>query len=330
MKIGIVGTGVFSVAMAHCLAQNTENNIIMWSENKELVEDYKKTKKMDIIFKGKVFPNNITLTNSYAEVVNDVELVFLMPSLTYLESVCESLKEYLVKTIPVIIGTKGMDKEKGLLVHQIVKKYLKNPISILSGPTFADDVLEGDQVAFTVACKGKKVKNQINRAFENTTTRIKFSKDLLGTALSGSVKNIYAVGAGIIEGLGYHTSTQSYYITAAFQELETILYMYDANLSTLHSLAGLGDLVATCSSNKSRNYAFGVLLGKKKNKKEITTYKEKNTLEGIASLEIVTQIFKKKHIKTPLITAIYQIVFEDAQPQILMDALEATKLNSQL
>lgn len=327
MKIGIIGTGVFSASIANCLAQNTENQITMWSENQSLVEEYKKTNKLESIFKDKVFPKNIVLTNSYED-VKDTEIIFIMTSINYIENVCNSLKDIIDKTIPICIGTKGVYGDKQKLVHELVKQILKNPIAILSGPTFAEDVMNLDPIAFNVACRGKKIKNTIQKAFDGANVKIEFTRDLVGIALCGSIKNVYAIGSGILEGLGYKESTSAYYLTAVMKELENILYMLDSDLDTLHSLAGFGDLIATCTSNKSRNYNLGVLLGKKKSKKEIESYKEKNTVEGVTTLENVQILLTKKHIKTPIITVLYKIVFEFEKPEALLEVMKDMKLNS--
>lgn len=330
MKIGIIGTGVFSASIANMLAQNTENKIIMWSENKKLVTDYKKTNKLEPIFKDKVFPSNITLTPNYDTALKDVDVVFLMTSIHFIESVCTSIKDKLNKNVLVCIGTKGiaMMGEKRKFAYQIAKSILKNPLAILSGPTFAEDVMALDPIAFSIACKGKKNKETLLKAFENPNVKVVFTSDYLGVSLAASVKNIYAIGAGILAGLGYKESTLAYYLTAVYKELETILYMYESSLTTLHSLAGFGDLVATCSSSKSRNYHLGFLLGKKKSKKEIDTFKENNTIEGLSSLEHCMALFHKKHIKTPIMTAILKIVNEEETPDTLLNTIKEVKLNS--
>lgn len=330
MKIGIIGTGVFSVSIANVLAQNTNNKIVMWSENKKLVEDYKKTNKLEIIFKDKVFPKNIVLTDSYEEVLKEINLLFLMTSIPYLENVCEEIKDKLDIKVPICIGTKGIvttnGKEK--FAYEGVKKNVKNPLAVLGGPTYAEDVLALAPIAFTVACKGKNNKNLINQAFDVKNVKMVFTRDHKGVSICGCVKNIYAIGSGILAGLGYKESTLAYYLTSVYNELETILYMYESSLTTLHSFAGFGDLVATCSSIKSRNYSLGLLLGKKRSKKELDSFIEKNTIEGLVSLEAIIKICSKKHIKTPIITAISKIIKEEEQPEYLLETIKDVKLNS--
>lgn len=330
MKIGIIGTGVFSVAIAHTLSQNTDNFITMWSENKELVEEYKKTNKMESIFKEKVFPNNIKLTDSYEEALKEIDLLFLMTSISYLKDVSKVLIEKVDKSIPICIGTKGIVLYEGKerFAYEIIKQNLKNPLALLSGPTYAEDVVSLDPIAFSIACKNKKTREKLLKAFEVENIKIEFTQDFKGVSTCGSLKNVYAIGSGIIAGLGYKESTLAYYITAVYKELETVLYSLNSSLATLHSLAGFGDLIATCSSIKSRNYSLGLLYGQKKNKKELDSYKENNTIEGFVSIEAFINLFVKKHIKTPIVMAIFKIVNDEEKPEYLLEILKESKLNS--
>lgn len=328
MKIGIIGTGVFSASIAYVLSSSTDNKIIMWSENEKLVTDFKRTNKMTSLFRDIVFPNNVTLTNELEESIKEIDCLFLMTSIPYLEKVCISLQDKLEKNIPICIGTKGIFGEKPKFAYEIVKQYLKNPLSVLSGPTFANDCIALDPIAFNIAYKGKKTKELFVRTFDVSNVKIVFTKDLVGTSICGCVKNIYAIGSGIMEGLGYKDSTKAFYLTSVFKELETILYRYESSITTLHSLAGLGDLIATCSSTKSRNYTLGVLLGKKKGESEIEKYKKENTLEGLSSLENIFPLFQKKHIKTPILSVLYKIAIENSNPSELLDVIKETKLNS--
>lgn len=321
MKIGIIGTGVFSTSLALLCSSNKENTIIMWSENETLVNDFKKTKKLNGIFKDKTIPKNIKVTNSYEEALKDADLVFLMTSVKYLDSVCKDIKNSIHKNTPVCIGTKGITKENKKFVHELVHKHLKNKIAILSGPTFAFDVASLDPIGFTLACKDKKVCSLIKKAFDFDSVRIEISEDYKGVAICGCVKNIYAIGSGILSGLGYHESTNALYLTSVYEELLTILYTYKSSFETLIGLAGFGDLLLTCNSNKSRNFSYGEMIGKKKNKKTIEKFKNENTIEGIETLEVLYSTFKRKHIKCPIINCIYAIIYQEKDPKELISVI---------
>lgn len=321
MKIGIIGTGVYSTSIALTLASNKDNKIVLWSENQKLVEDYKKTKKLNTIFKDKTIPKNISVTNTYEEALDDAEAVFLVTGVEYLDDVCKEIRNIIKPEVPVCIGTKGIASDSKKFVHEIAHRYLKNKITIISGPTFAVDIANLDPVGFVVAGKDKKVRTVIKKVFDFDDVRIDETDDLNGIAVCACVKNIYALGAGILKGLGYNESTRALYLTEVYEELGNILYKFKSSLTTLNGLAGFGDLVLTCSSEKSRNFTYGEMIGKKKNKKDAKKYLEENTVEGVNTLSALYPILKRKHVKCPVMDAIYKIVYEDENPQLLSSDL---------
>ncbi len=318
MKIGILGTGVFSVSIALVLSQKNENTIVMWSENKLLVESYQKNRKFTTFFKDKKMPKNIHLTNSYAKAVESMDLVFLLPSVSYLENVCMSIQKLIKKDVPICIGTKGIAPNGNLFVHEVARKYLKNPLLVFGGPTFAIDVANLEPVAFQVASKNKKSISLFKKAFLSTSIFPTFTDDFIGISLCGCVKNIYAIGAGIIHGLGYNESTLLFYLTCVYQELEMLLFRFHSTIITLHGFSGFGDLVLTCTSFKSRNHSFGEILGKSTSIKEKEKYLNENTVEGVHTLEALVAILKKKRVEAPIINVIYKIVYQNDDPKNLL------------
>jgi glycerol-3-phosphate dehydrogenase (NAD(P)+) len=305
--------------MALTLASNKDNKITMWSENETLVKDFKKTKKLSTIFEDKNIPKNINVTNSLEEALTEAEIVFLIPSINYLEEVCINIKDIINPKIPVCIGTKGIKNQK--FAFEIAKKYLKNDISVISGPTYAQDLANLEPVGFTIASKRIRSRKKLKKVFSFSDIKIETTRDLIGISICGSVKNVYAIGSGIIKGLKYNESTQALYLTNAYHELEEILYYNESNLATIESLAGIGDLVATCTSEKSRNFTYGEMISSKANKKDITKYLKNNTIEGIITLEEIIPLLKKKHIKAPIIEAINNIINNDENPNILVNTI---------
>lgn len=321
MKIGIIGTGVYSTAIALTLASNKDNKIVMWSENEKLVEDYKKTKKLNTIFKDKSIPKNISITNAYEEAIIDAEVVFLMPCVDYLDDVCKEIRKLIKPEIPVCVGSKGIASDSKKLVCDIAKKYLKNKISVISGPTFAADIANLEPIGFTLASKDKKSREKFKKVFDFDDVRIDLTDDIIGTSVCGCVKNIYAIGSGIINGLEYNESTKALYLTTVFEELGNILYKYNSTLATQNSLAGFGDLVLTCSTDKSRNFTYGKMIGSKAGKKEIKKFLEENTVEGINTLNAIYPILKRKRVKCPIIQAIYNILNNKENPKKLIEII---------
>ncbi len=321
MKIGIVGTGLFSVSVAIRLAEVQGNLIELWSENKDLVKDFKKTKKLNTIFKGKDIPIGITVSNSIEDVLKEKDIVFLMSSIPYFSSSVDLIKDLISKEIPVVIGTKGVNK-MGLFPYQIAKKSLKNPLLIMSGPTFAQDMCSHKLLGFTLAGTHKKSKVLVKKAFLDSEVVIEESVDLLGTSLVGVLKNVYAIGSGLLKETMGLESTKAFYITAVYHEIYDLLYRFYGKEETLFSLSCLGDLILSCNSEESRNFSYGALLGKKSTKKEINEFKKKNTIEGVESLEYLMPLINKKRAKAPLLRSIYEIVNQNQQVEDFITILK--------
>ena len=320
MKIGIIGTGAFSTSIALSLSLKDSNEIVMWSENKKVVADYKKTQKIESLYQDRMFPKSITLTTSYEDTLKDVQVLFLMTGVSYLENVCEAIKDKLDKKVPIVIGTKGIAENSGKFVHEIVKSKLKNPFAILGGPTFSVDVAAFQPIGFQLATKSKKIFMLIQGLFDASNVKMTFTNDFIGLAVCGCVKNVYAIGAGIINGLGYHESTQALYLTAIYKELEEILYKYESTLSTYHGFAGFGDLILTCSSKTSRNYSYGELLGKN-DKKALKSYLKNTTVEGVSTIASLLPLLQKKGIKAPILHLLQEIISGEKDPVSLVDIL---------
>ncbi len=321
MKIGIIGTGAFSTSIALLLASDKNKNITMWSENEKLVESFLETKKLNTIFKDKSIPKNIKVTNNYEETLKEADVVFLLTSINYLNDVCKDIKHLISPNIPVYIGTKGIAANSKKFVPEIVTKHLKNKIALFGGPTFANDVVAIDPIGFVIASKDKKCRAIFKSLFATNNVRIEESSDLNGVALCSCLKNIYAIGSGIISGLKYHESTNALYLTYVYQELFNILYKMNSSLETLNGLGGLGDLILTCNSPQSRNYSYGEKVAKKTSKTALEKYLKENTVEGLNTLEAIYPMFKRKHLKCPIIYSLYSILYQDENPQKLIDLI---------
>ncbi len=323
MKIGIVGTGLFSVSVAIRLAEGKGNLVELWSENKDLVKDFKKTKKLNTIFKGKDIPIGITVSNSIEDVLKEKDVIFLMSSIPYFSSSVDLIKDLIPKEIPVVIGTKGVDKS-GCFPYQIAKNSLKNPILVMSGPTFAQDMCSRQLLGFTLAGTHKKSKELVQKAFLDSDVVIEESTDLMGVSLMGVLKNVYAIGSGLLKGASFLESTKALYLTAVYREIYDLLYRFYGKEETLFSLSCLGDLILSCNSEESRNFSYGLLLGKKSTKKEINDFKKKNTIEGVESLEYLMPLIHKKRAKAPLLHSIYEIVNQNQKVEDFMALLKSS------
>ena len=311
MNITMIGCGVYSMAMAKRLSKVSTNNIKVWSEDPAKVKEYSKSNKIKSIFKDEKFSNNIKLYDKYYDAIRDADIIFIMVASKFMSTVLENMKPYFKADMKIIVGTKGISLEDKKFFSKVIKNTLKtNNIAFISGPSFAIDILNDEILALTVATKKRKIYKDLQKIYKDTNTSLEKTSDVIGVQLAGLLKNIYAIGAGIYEGLGNSNSNRGIYLTKITKEMLHILYMSDCEEMTILSYASLGDTIMTCSNKESRNYSYGITLTSKK-KNDAVNYLKNNTVEGHDNLEVMYKMLKKKRIKAPIIYTIYDIVYNN-------------------
>ena len=325
MKISVIGLGVYSLAISKMLAKKDENEIVIWTENNEKYEEYKKIKKVASVFDTKV-PKNIKISASMEDTLENTNLIYIITASKYVDIVTKQMKPYYNPKIPVCIASKGIEESREELLSNIVKNALKtNNIAVISGPTFAVDILNNEPVALALASKTKKAKEYVLNTLANDTLKLRPSKDMIGIQMCGSIKNVIAIASGILSGLGYSNSTQSFLINESLHDIKDIIKIFGGNPKTILSFAGVGDLMLTCTSTKSRNFSFGVIVGSTKDQNKINEYLATHTVEGYNTLEIVYKMLQKKGIEIELITTIYDIVYNGVDANTLAKFLVTKK-----
>lgn len=325
MKISVIGLGIYSLAISKMLAKKENNEIVIWTENKEKYEEYKKTKQIKSIFDTTI-PKNIKISASLEEVLKDTNLIYIITASKYVDIITEKMKEFYNPEIPICIASKGIEESREELLSSIVKRILKtNNIAVISGPTFAIDIINNEPVALALASKTKKAKEMVLNTLANDTLKLRPSKDMIGIQMCGSIKNVIAIASGILSGLGYSNSTQSFLINESLHDIKDIIKIFGGKPKTILSFAGVGDLMLTCTSTKSRNFSFGYIIGSTKDSKKIKEYLTNNTVEGYNTLEIIYKMLHKKGIEIKLITTIYNIVYNGENPDVLAKFLITKK-----
>ena len=322
MKITMIGTGAYGLSLALMLAKKEKNNIVMWSENPAIVEEFKSTKTLNSILKDIEIPSNIEVTNSYEEAMKDTKMIFITSAAKFVKNICDSIKPFYKSNIPICIASKGIEEHSLMLLSSVVNDTLNtNKIVNISGPTFAIDLAKNEPSALAIAGLDKKALKVVKNTLENDTLKLRVSNDILGIQICGSVKNIIAIAAGIVKGLGYTESTQAFLINESIHDIKYLIKCLGGNPKTILSFAGIGDLLLTCTSTKSRNFSFGYVIGSTKDKKKIKEFLANNTVEGYYTLLSMYKLIKKKRIKMPIIDLIYDIVMNDVDASKLTEFL---------
>jgi len=304
MKIGIIGGGVWGSAIAKLLSNNkvciiTRDTKIVTSINEH---------RFNPRLKYAVFNENVSATADLNE-AKDMDYLFLtLPS--------QKIRDVLSKvdlsknTQEIIIASKGIEIESCSFLSDVVKEVSKNTnINILSGPCFSEEVSQNLPTAVTFASSNKKSFENINSLFHNKNFRIYYSEDLIGCQIGGALKNIYAIAAGITLGLNLGENAKSALITRSFVEITRFGEAMGAKKQTIFGLSGLGDLMLTCSSLKSRNTKFGQLISSTNNPDIDDILKSQQITEGYYTVKAVKNIADDKKIEMPIMNAIYNILY---------------------
>lgn len=317
MKISILGTGAYGLALA--LSLNKGNNeISMWTKLEQEKEEITTKHSYEKVLPNVIISQSIKVTTNIQEAIKEKELIIIAIPANFVASVSNELKDYITPNQHICIATKGIEQNSCLFMDQIITNIINtNNISVISGPSFAIDTVSDNPIGLNLASTNDKTIEIVKEAFHNTNIKLMVNNDILGTELCGSIKNIYAIACGILDGLNTNESTTSMFLTKAILNLQKLITDLGGNNETVLSYAGFGDLILTCTSTKSRNYTLGKLIATSDNK-TINEYKENNTIEGLYTLKSIIQLITKYNIKSKLIEIINNIVYENHNPQILI------------
>ncbi len=321
MKIAMLGTGVYGLAIASKLAENG-NQVIMWTENKDKENEYQTTHNLKSINESYNLSDNIEVTSNVQDAMNGAKIVFFTCASKYTNEIASMILPYFEKNMIICIASKGIEEKTCHLLSNVIKFILnaKN-ITVISGPTFAVDMLAGEPVALAIAGTNRKSQNIVVKALSCDTVKLRISKDIIGVQICGAVKNVIAIASGILGGLGYSESTRAFLINESLHDIKDLISFLGGKPKTILSFAGVGDLLMTCMSTKSRNYSFGYVIGSTKDKNKIDKFLKEHTVEGYNTLKTVMLLLKKKNINIELISLINDIVDYKESPEKLSEFL---------
>lgn len=314
-KIGILGRGSWGNTLAFLLGQ--EKEVIIWSRNEAEVRRINKTRR----FKKPstlIYPDKVTITSNLEDLF-DCEIIISAISVKGIEDVFGKLKELKIpEKIIIVNGSKGVEPNTLKTPCQLIGSILpNNPVAVVSGPNLAKEVIAGKPMVTEVACKDIDIAKQIQGAIQCPTLRVYTDTDVIGVELAGALKNIIAIAAGCCDGLELGVSAKSSLITRGIAEIGKFLAFYGGKTETLLGASGVGDLVATASSDLSRNYRVGYNLAKGKNLNHIIeTLGE--VAEGINTTYAVYRICQENNLQMPIVEQVKAVLDNNITP---VDAL---------
>ena len=320
MKVGIFGCGAYGLALSSILDENN-CELIMWTKFAEEKENLEKQRKNETLLPNYILPNKVKLTTNVAECIKDSDLLIIAIPTTFVSSLTKEMAPY-IKNHHILIASKGIEKRNGQLISEILEENLDTSnIAVISGPTFAKDLISKMPAGLTLASKSKETMKIVNAALQSKYLKLRCTDDIIGVEICGAIKNVIAISSGILSGLGANESSTAMLLTEAAYDMQSILKALGGEKSTILSYAGFGDLLMTSTSKKSRNYNYGILVGKKVPTNVLEEYLKNNTVEGYYTLISIYETLNNKNITIPIIDLIYDIVMLKDSPEELLTFL---------
>lgn len=318
-KVAVMGSGSWGTALGMVLA-DAGNEVAMWAREPNVVVDINDRHLNERYHPGLALPESMWASSDPAEVLADAEIVILaIPSQTLRENLAK-WRSFLAADAVVVSLMKGIELGTVMRMSQVIAEVAQIPpsrVAVLSGPNLAREISQRQPAATTVACASEESALQLADAITTTYFRPYYTTDVVGAEIGGSVKNVIALAAGMAVGLGFGENTQSSLITRGLAEMTRLGVALGANPMTFQGLAGIGDLIATCSSPLSRNRTFGENLGKGLTVAE-TIERTNQTCEGVKSCQSIAELAGLNGVDMPITLEVVKVVHEGMRPQEML------------
>lgn len=314
-SISVLGTGSWGTALALLAARN-DCDTLLWGHNRQHVEALRRAGENQRYLPGFIFPDKLRVTDDLREAVAfSPRLLISVPSHAF-KSTLINIKPFLGQSPQIAWATKGFDGETGALLSEVVAGILGENIAtaVLSGPTFAREVAADLPTAITIASASEDFISQLTGALHNQRFRTYTSTDIVGVQVGGAIKNVLAIAAGIADGLGFGANTRAALITRGLTEIMRLGIKLGGQSDTFMGLAGLGDLILTCTDNQSRNRRFGLALGQGKSR-ERAVEEIAQEVEGISAAHEAYRLSQKYNVEMPITEQVYNVLFNGLDPK---------------
>ena len=320
-NIAVVGAGAWGTALSIALARQDRHRVSLWAYEKEVRESIAQRGTNDLFLPEQAIPPSVRVSNDFGEVLGGAEIVVgVMPS-HHTRRVFQQMAPHLTRDMLFVSATKGVENDSLLRMSEVICQVLGaqgvgDPrIGALSGPSFAKEVAMADPTAITVGSPDADLAATVQREFSDHTFRIYTNHDIVGVELGGALKNVIAIAAGVCDGLGLGYNTVAALITRGLAEIARLAVACGARQETLAGLAGMGDLVLTCTGGLSRNRTVGVELGKGRRLDDIIAGMHGMVAEGVLTTNAAVGLAKKMGVEMPISEQMYAILHEGKSPR---------------
>ena len=323
----LLGAGSWGTALALVLSRN-QHQVYLWDIDTNLIEKLKSEKCNSRYIPSVLFPDNLVPIGSIDQAPNDIHMIVNAVPCHGLRDSLQLLKSF--SDISICLACKGFEPGTQKLNHEVVREIIPGcPTAILSGPSFAKEVAAGLPTAVTIAAEDMTVAQGFADLFHCEVFRIYTHNDYIGVQVGGAVKNVMAIAAGIADGLGFGANTRSALITRGLNEIMRLGMAMGAQQETFMGLAGVGDLVLTCTDNQSRNRSLGLLLAEGLSIQEASD-KIGQAIEGLKTAIEVGELAKKYHIEMPITEQVINVLQSKCSPREAVQNLLAREPKAEM
>ncbi len=330
MRLSIVGAGSFGTTMA-IVAARAGHDVLLWAHDPHVAEGIQRERRNPVYLPAVELDAHIGATSSLAEAAAFSDSVFMVVPSHHFRRVLAEMTPHLHGRVDVVSGTKGIENDTLETMSQVTAQVLAEKLrafAVLSGPTFALETARGDPTVAVVASKDDGFAHAAQGMLSGGTFRLYRTNDVAGVELAGSLKNVVAIAAGVLEGLGLGSNTNAALVTRGLHEMTKLGIALGGRLETFAGLAGMGDLVLTCTGALSRNRRVGVELGRGKTLEQILG-ETREVAEGVKTAKAAQALAERHHIEMPITTEMYRVLYEKESPRAAIQRLMTRSLKAE-
>jgi glycerol-3-phosphate dehydrogenase (NAD(P)+) len=317
MKIGVIGAGSWGTTLADLLAKKAYS-VTLWVYEKDLAERLPKTRVNDLYLDGITLSAKLAYTSDMGAAVKGCQVLVLVSPSQVMRAVLKQLKPHLADDCLLVSAAKGIENDTLMTMSEVLQGVfgtdIKQRSAFLSGPSFAREVAEEQPTAVAVAAENLDVAARIQELFSTDYFRVYTNQDVVGVEVGGAMKNVIALAAGVADGLGFNHNARAALITRGLAEMARLGDAMGAQGATFSGLAGMGDLVLTCTGELSRNRAVGIELGRGRKLDEILK-QMRMVAEGVKTTLSAYQLAAKLGVVMPITEQMYQVLYENKDPK---------------
>jgi glycerol-3-phosphate dehydrogenase (NAD(P)+) len=320
-EIAVIGAGAWGTSLSIVLGRKGTHEVRLWAHEKEVCDSISSRRVNELFLPEQTIPSSVSVTGEFEEALQNAAIVVsVMPS-QHCRGLFQKMRPFLKPAMLFVSATKGLEEGSLLRMTEVISLVVGSEggfqprIGALSGPTFAKEVARGDPTAITIASRDSEVAETVQREFSDPGFRVYTNSDVTGVELGGALKNIIAIAAGVCDGLGLGHNSIAALITRGLAEITRLVTACGGRQDTMSGLAGLGDLVLTCTGGLSRNRSVGVELGRGRKLPEIIAAMHGMVAEGVFTTHAAVELARARGVEMPITAQMDAVLHQGKSPQ---------------